>query len=211
MKTGMLAAEQAFDALAAGDVSAAGLAGYEEKVRRHPMMQDLWQDRNFRHAFRHGLYGGLVLSQAYAMLGGGPRQRPPVEPDWRAWKPASRFKNRPAPARGPLILDKLTDVDRSRTEHREDQPSHIRVLDQDVCRQTCMPTYGHPPCTHFCPAQVYELQQVDGQPSIQVNFSNCVHCKTCVIVDPCKVGDEDNIQNIEWRAPAEGGPRYQIL
>ncbi len=211
MKTGMLAAEQAFAALATGDVSAAGLAAYDETVRAHPMMRDLWKDRNFRHAFRHGLYGGLVLSQAYALLGGGPRKRPRVEPDWKAWKPASRFKARPEAPRGPLLLDKLTDVDRSRTEHREDQPSHIQVLDPEICRNDCMPTYGSPPCTHFCPAQVYELERADEGPYIQVNFSNCVHCKTCVIVDPCNAGQEENMQNIRWRAPAEGGPRYQIL
>ena len=105
----------------------------------------------------------------------------------------------------------LTDVDRSRTQHREDQPSHIRVIDQDVCRESCIPTYGSPPCAHFCPAQVYELTESDHGPHIQVNFSNCVHCKTCVIVDPCKTNAGKNIQNIDWRAPAEGGPRYQIL
>ena len=61
------------------------------------------------------------------------------------------------------------------------------------------------------PAQVYELEERDGQPHIQVSFTNCVHCKTCVIVDPCDVTGGDGMQNIDWRAPAEGGPRYQIL
>jgi electron-transferring-flavoprotein dehydrogenase len=211
MKTGMLAAEQAFEAVLSGDTSDTALAGYEAKVRNHPMMDAFWRDRNFRHSFRGNLLAGLVRSQAYAFLGGGPRKRTPLEPDWKAWKHESRFKARPEAPKEGLLLDKLTDVDRARTDHREDQPSHIRVLDQDVCRSRCLPTYGHPPCTHFCPAQVYELEERDGQPHIQVSFTNCVHCKTCVIVDPCDVESGDGLQNIDWRAPAEGGPRYQIL
>ncbi|MFQ5767624.1 MAG: 4Fe-4S dicluster domain-containing protein [Acidobacteriota bacterium] len=211
MKSGMLAAEQAFSALRANDTSAEGLSGYQKRIMEHPMMDSLRRDRNFRLAFKHGLPAGMVLSQVYAFMGGGPRKRRPVEEDWKTWRPASSFKPRPSVRKDPLLLDKLTDVDRSRTEHREDQPSHIQVLDQEVCRNRCLPVLGHPPCTHFCPAQVYELTEDSGKPHIQVNFSNCVHCKTCVIVDPCKVGDQDNIQNINWRAPAEGGPRYQIL
>jgi electron-transferring-flavoprotein dehydrogenase len=211
MKTGMLAAEQAFEALLSGDTSETTLAGYEAKVRSHPMMEAFWKDRNFRHAFRNGMARGLIRTQLYAFLGGGPRRRPQAEPDWQAWKHATRFPPRPEPPKDPLLLEKLTDVDRSRTDHREDQPSHIRILDPEVCRSRCLPEFGHPPCTHFCPAQVYELEERDGDPFIQVNFTNCVHCKTCVIVDPCEVDADDGVQNIDWRAPAEGGPRYQIL
>jgi electron-transferring-flavoprotein dehydrogenase len=211
MKTGMLAAEQAFEAVLSDDYSDAVLAGYEAKVRNHPMMAAFWRDRNFRQSFRGHLIAGLVRSQAYAFLGGGPRTRPSLEPDWKAWKHTSGFKARPEAPKEQLLLDKLTDVDRSRTDHREDQPSHIRIVDQIVCRSRCLPAYGHAPCTHFCPAQVYEMEERDGQPHIQVNFTNCVHCKTCVIVDPCDVTDGDGVQNIDWRAPAEGGPRYQIL
>jgi electron-transferring-flavoprotein dehydrogenase len=211
MKTGMLAAEQAFSALEKDDVSEEGLKGYQDAVHRHPITRSLWKDRNFRQVFRHGLPVGLVLSQAYAFLGGGPRQRPKVEEDWQAWRNSSEFKPRPEAPRDDLVLDKLTDVDRSRTEHREDQPSHIKVLDPDLCASTCLPRYGQAPCTHFCPAQVYELEEAEGGASIRVNFSNCVHCKTCVIVDPCASGKVEGMQNIQWRAPAEGGPRYQIL
>ena len=210
MKTGMLAAETAFEAIAAGDVSAAALSTYQDRVLDHPMMKEIWAERNFRHAFKHGLLPGLVLSQAYAFLGGGPKKRPTVKPDHEAWKPVSAFKPRPPVPKDDLLLDKLTDVDRSRTEHREDQPSHILIEDRDICAETCIPRFGAPPCAHFCPAQVYELEERDRRPFIQVNFSNCVHCKTCVIVDPCRAG-RDDIQNINWRAPAEGGPRYQIL
>ncbi|MFQ5718621.1 MAG: 4Fe-4S dicluster domain-containing protein [Acidobacteriota bacterium] len=211
MRTGMLAAETAFDAVRHQDASDARLSAYQDKVMGHPMMKELWADRNFRHAFRHGVLPGLFLSQAYAFFGGGPRTRPAVRPDWQAWKPASSFTPRPTVPKGPLLLDKLTDVDRSRTDHREDQPSHIRIVEPDLCGETCIPRHGSPPCAHFCPAQVYELEEHDARQSIRVNFSNCVHCKTCVIVDPCATSATGDIQNIDWRAPTEGGPRYQIL
>ena len=77
-----------------------------------------------------------------------------------------------------------------------------------------MPEHGGvAPCTNFCPAAVYELRPKpaagwDEKGPIQVNFSNCVHCRTCVILDPCDVERADHFQNIEWRAPAEGGPKY---
>ncbi|MFQ5701525.1 MAG: 4Fe-4S dicluster domain-containing protein, partial [Acidobacteriota bacterium] len=110
------------------------------------------------------------------------------------------------------IVDKLTDVFKSGTIHREDQPSHIRILEPSLCVETCIPRYGEAPCTHFCPTKVYELVGEGQARHIQINFSNCVHCKTCVILDPIDViKGEDHIQNIDWRAPAEGGPKYQRL
>ncbi|MFQ5670792.1 MAG: 4Fe-4S dicluster domain-containing protein [Acidobacteriota bacterium] len=211
MRSGMLAAEEAFRAILAGDVSEEGLKQYQARLMWHPAMGPLWAERNFRHAFRHGLIPGLILSQINVLFGGGRRRRPRVREDWQAWRHVSAFRKRPGPGKDPLLLDKLTDVDRSRTTHREDQPSHIRIVSRETCRDVCLPAHGQPPCTHFCPAQVYELEQRDGQPFIQVNYSNCVHCKTCVIVDPCDTADGDGIQNIDWRAPAEGGPGYQIL
>ena len=114
------------------------------------------------------------------------------------------------------IKPKLTDVHLSGTSHREDQPSHIRILEPSHCADRCMPAHGGTaPCTHFCPAEVFELKPAppdggswDAKGPIQVNFSNCVHCRTCVILDPCDVDGTDHIQNIDWRAPNEGGPRY---
>jgi electron-transferring-flavoprotein dehydrogenase len=67
------------------------------------------------------------------------------------------------------------------------------------------------PCTHFCPARVYELVEEGESRRIQINFSNCVHCKTCVILDPIDALADDHIQNIDWRAPSEGGPKYVKL
>ena len=99
-----------------------------------------------------------------------------------------------------LTFDKLTNVHYSGTAHDEDQPSHLRVH-TEVCSSICGPEYGHP-CTRFCPAHVYEItREADGTPRLQINASNCVHCKTCDIMDPYAV--------ITWVPPeGGGGPQY---
>jgi electron-transferring-flavoprotein dehydrogenase len=219
MKSGMLAAETAFEALVAGDVSEERLSGYARRLEASVVHRDLYRDRNFRHAFHGSFRLGLLRSQAYAFLGGGPRRRPRIDPDYARFEPSipappPRLK---APADGALFIDKLTAVFKSGALHREDQPSHIRILDPRRCTDLCIPRYGTAPCTHFCPANVYELvgegPGVGGKDArrIQINFTNCVHCKTCVILDPVDVLEADNLQNIDWRAPAEGGPKYNLL
>ena len=101
-----------------------------------------------------------------------------------------------------LTFDKLTNVHYSGTRHPEDQPSHLIVHDTDVCRTRCREEYGNP-CTRFCPANVYEMVDAgDGTKKLQINASNCVHCKTCDIMDPYQV--------ITWVPPeGGGGPRYE--
>ena len=137
-----------------------------------------------------------------------------LEPDHLAFEPAARVhRETPEPAGydPSTIVDKLTDVFKSGTLHREDQPSHIRILDPAKCVNVCIPTYGVAPCTNFCPAKVYELVEESAGQRIQINFTNCVHCKTCVILDPIDILGDDHIQNIDWRAPNEGGPKYLKL
>ncbi len=213
MLSGILAADTAFEALVAGDFSEGRLASYARRLRESIVYRDLYRDRNFRHAFRGSFRAGLVRSQAYAFLGGGPRRRPRIEPDHVRFEtelPVAGPRRLPT-AEGGLFVDKLTAVFKSGTIHREDQPSHIRILDPGRCTDTCIPRYGTAPCTHFCPANVYELVGEGAGRRIQVNFANCVHCKTCVILDPIDVLERDGIQNIDWRAPAEGGPKYTSL
>ena len=104
-----------------------------------------------------------------------------------------------------LTFDKLTDVFNSGTMHEEDQPCHLKVADTNVCRERCTVEYGNP-CQYFCPAAVYEPMfvktgdgSVDGR--LQINFTNCVHCKTCDIIDPYQI--------ITWVPPQGGeGPVY---
>ncbi len=100
----------------------------------------------------------------------------------------------------PFLPDKLTDLYYSGTKHEEDQPVHLKVSDPSVCASVCRNNYGCP-CTHFCPAQVYEL---DNSGQLSINPANCLHCKTCEIKDP--------YENITWTCPEGGdGPKYTML
>jgi electron-transferring-flavoprotein dehydrogenase len=103
-----------------------------------------------------------------------------------------------------LTFDRLTDVYNSGTIHEEDQPSHLKVADTNICRDRCTVEYGNP-CAYFCPAKVYEpmFEKTNGavEGRLQINFTNCVHCKTCDIADPYQI--------ITWVPPQGGeGPVY---
>jgi len=98
-----------------------------------------------------------------------------------------------------LVFDKPSSVHLSGTAHDEDQPAHL-LVHTEVCSSICGTEYGHP-CTRFCPADVYEIVQGTEGPLLQINASNCVHCKTCDIMDPYAV--------ITWVPPeGGGGPQY---
>ncbi|MEE8584987.1 MAG: 4Fe-4S dicluster domain-containing protein, partial [Acidobacteriota bacterium] len=104
---------------------------------------------------------------------------------------------------GKLTFDKLDDVFLSDTAHEEDQPCHLEILDPDLCTSRCTEEYGNP-CQHFCPAQVYEMTGEGEDFRLQINFTNCVHCKTCDIMDPYQI--------IRWTPPeGGGGPDWKIL
>ncbi len=216
MKSGMLAAETVFEALVRGDTSAAVLSSYQTRLAASYVIRDLYRVRNFRRAFSLGLHRGLLLGGLTMWTGLGPTGPGRVKEDYRYLRPLNeavtgRWKEEPSRYDADMLVDKLTDVFHSGTQHREDQPSHITILDPDRCVTECIPRFGDAPCTHFCPARVYELVGEGANRHIQVNFANCVHCKACVIKDPLDVMEGDPVQNIVWRAPAEGGPRYQGL
>lgn len=216
MKSGMLAAQTALEAVLKDDASEQALAVYEQRLKDSWVMKELWDTRNFRIAFEKGLYRGLFSVGLHRVTGGGSKTMTPLHADHKAFEPADKVHRPFAEPTGydpATIVDKLTDVFKSGTIHREDQPSHIRIVDTDKCVDVCMPAYGVAPCTNFCPAKVYELVEDAEGRRIQINFSNCVHCKTCVILDPIDVlpDAKDHIQNIDWRAPAEGGPKYLRL
>jgi electron-transferring-flavoprotein dehydrogenase len=106
---------------------------------------------------------------------------------------------------GTLTFDKETDVYHSGTTHEEAQPSHLKVKDLEICYGQCSENFNNP-CVRFCPANVYEMttEETTGKKTLQVNFSNCVHCKTCDIKDP--------FENIEWAPPeGGGGPKYTVM
>jgi electron-transferring-flavoprotein dehydrogenase len=102
-----------------------------------------------------------------------------------------------------LTFDKVTDVYHAGVAHDEDQPVHLHVLDTEICATRCAEEYGNP-CQRFCPAAVYEMEDnsATGRKELKINFSNCVHCKTCDIMDPYQI--------INWVTPeGGGGPNYK--
>jgi electron-transferring-flavoprotein dehydrogenase len=106
---------------------------------------------------------------------------------------------------GNRTIDKESDVYYSGTTHEEEQPPHLKIGDLNICYTRCREEYQNP-CVTFCPANVYEIEinEETGEPEMRLNFSNCVHCKTCDIKDP--------YENITWIPPeGGGGPKYSVL
>jgi electron-transferring-flavoprotein dehydrogenase len=200
IKSGMLAAETAAEAIQAQDVSASMLGKFAQRVEASWIKHELWKVRNFHQGFERGLVAGMFHTGLQLLTGGrGVRNRYANVAGHTRMVPGSR----PARARGPydgkLTFDKLTDVYNSGTAHDEDQPVHLIVLEPSICHPRCTNEYGNP-CQNFCPAAVYEM--VEGK--LQINASNCVHCKTCDIMDPYQI--------INWVPPeGGGGPSYDLL
>ncbi len=214
LKTGMLAAETALEALVAADTSAAKLSAFAAKVEQSWVKKELWKVRNFHAGFKHGLWPGLVNS-GLQMFSGGRGLVDPMAPG-KGYAEIETLQQAHgagtshdsfvrAKPDGKLTFDRLTDVYHSGTKHEEDQPTHLHVADTNICETRCTTEYGNP-CERFCPAAVYEMVPKDGAPGqrLQINFSNCVHCKTCDVMDPYQI--------ITWVTPeGGGGPRYDDL
>jgi electron-transferring-flavoprotein dehydrogenase len=201
----MLAADTAFDAVRAHDVSAVRLSAFDRAVAEGAVGRELYPVRNVHQAFEHGLFAGVAYA-GFSLATRGWWFRRPLSaraghermrklggssPGLKTRPPAAVFK----PDRR-LTFDKVTGVHYSGTKHPEDAPSHLIVHDTDICRTRCTVEYGNP-CTRFCPASVYEMiDDGAGGRRLQINASNCVHCKTCDIMDPYQI--------IDW-VPPEGG------
>ena len=203
MQSGVFAAQAIFAALLADKFDDAQLKRYYDLVEGSYVKQELYEVRNFHQAFEHGRVRGLLESGLQYITGGAG-----VRGDLRNVKPGHEHMHKingapdPAPLQADkkLTFDKLTDVYHASVEHSEDQPSHLKILDLNICVERCTKEYGNP-CQHFCPAAVYEVEEVDGGRRPKVNFSNCVHCKTCDIMDPYQI--------IDWVTPeGGGGPNY---
>jgi electron-transferring-flavoprotein dehydrogenase len=213
MRTGMLAAETAFDAIRANDTSAARLRQYEDAVNAGEVRKELYGVRNVHQAFGSGLVTGTLAAGVSMFTGGwwlsdpmpahaGFERMAKVDEYYRDNRPDVDIPVRPAKIDRQVTFDKLTNVHYSGTRHAEDQPSHLIVHDTNICATRCRTEYGNP-CTRFCPANVYEMVDAgDGTKKLQINASNCVHCKTCDIMDPYQV--------IDWVPPeGGGGPQYE--
>ncbi len=209
VKSGMLAAETAYEALKRNDSSAEVLKGYERRIQESWIRDELYPVRNFHQGFADGLWKGLMRMGVQMATGGrGFRDPFPSLPDFSRmekvrdyygghWREREKrvYDNR-------FTFDKVTDVYYSGTRHEEDQPPHLRIADYDICNNRCIEEYGNP-CESFCPANVYEMEEgEDGARRLNLNPANCVHCKTCDVMDPYQI--------ITWVPPeGGGGPNHQ--
>lgn len=201
MKSGMVAAEAVFEALAGERPDE--VTGYPEKLKNSWLREELWEVRNIRPSFRWGLLGGIAYSaiDTYLFQGRAPWTLLHHD-DHSQLRPASECEpiDYPKPD-GKISFDRLSSVFLSNTNHEENQPAHLTLKNPAVAIDTNLAVYDSPE-SRYCPAGVYEIVGRDTDtPRLQINAQNCVHCKTCDIKDPT--------QNIHWVVPeGGGGPNY---
>ena len=197
IRSGMLAAEH---------IAASNSAqGWDAKLRGSAVMAELRKVRNFKPAFKKGRLFGLLNSGWETLTAGLSPWTWRTKADWNslqrigeAERPRRDYVERTLPPR-----DRLAGVYYAATEHDEDQPIHLHVLDTSICIGRCAEEYANP-CTRFCPASVYEIVEDGNGKRLQINAANCVHCKTCDIKDPYQI--------IDWVTPEGGsGPNYLNL
>ena len=197
MRGGMLAAEHV--------AKQRDGAGWDALLRASPVVAELRRVRNIKPAFKRGLWFALLNAGWETVTGGRSPWTLRNSADWAQMKrldeyasPDRGWGSRELPPR-----DRLAGVYFAATEHDEDQPVHLQVLDTSICIERCTAEFGNP-CTRFCPAAVYEIVDDAGGRRLQINAANCVHCKTCDIKDPYEI--------INWVTPEGGsGPNYQNL
>lgn len=211
MKSGMLAADAVLIAFGKKDFTANSLNAYPHLLEKSWMQAELLEGRNTAQALaKKGIFKLTHLGAQYVSGGRGFRDPLQLEQDCNTLKPLTKIKKSatalPGEAYdGELYVDKLTGVYLSKTQHREDQPSHLIVHDTHICVTKCYELYKNP-CTRFCPGLVYEIKEDEqsGKRMLKLNPSNCLHCKTCDIKDP--------FNNITWTCPEGGeGPGYSMV
>jgi electron-transferring-flavoprotein dehydrogenase len=207
MKTGMLAAEAAFDAVIEGRANDE-LVAYTTAYEESHVYRDLKRVRNVKPFWSRfgtvlGVGFGAIDMWMNQLFGTSPFTLKHGKPDYASLKPAASCSriDYPKPD-GVISFDKLSSVFLSGTNHEEDQPIHLTLKDPTVPIARNLPTYDEP-AQRYCPAGVYEVMhdETGGNPRFVINAQNCVHCKTCDIKDPA--------QNINWITPeGGGGPTY---
>lgn len=203
MKSGILAAEEIMTAMAT-EAPASDLTGFESRVSQSWLGKELKSTRNFAgymHTFGAFLGAAAVWVDQTIMRGNMPFTLRDKKPDHACLKPAAESKPIDYPKPDNVVtFDRLSSVFLSNTNHEEDQPCHLQLVDSSIPIQVNLPTYAEP-AQRYCPAGVYEVLDDGDGPRFQINAQNCVHCKTCDIKDPS--------QNIRWVAPEGfGGPNY---
>ena len=206
IKSGMLAAEAAFEAVAAGRAHDE-LAAYPQAFEQSWLYDELNKARNFKAWFKYGLRIGTVMNglEQFTLKGRMPWTIRRDKPDYAYLKPAAQCTpiEYPKPD-GKLTFDRLSSVFISSANHEENQPSHLTLKDDSVPVKINLAQFAGPEA-RYCPAGVYEFVKADdGSDRLQINAANCVHCKTCDIKDPT--------QNIVWVTPeGGGGPNYSAM
>jgi len=204
IKTGMLAAESVFEALAGGDEGYGVLEAYETRVRNSWVQDEMYRGRNFEpslHKFGNFFGAAFTFIDQNIFRGKLPFTLHDPHADHDSLSKASDVKriDYPKPD-GVISFDRLSSVYLSGTNHEEDQPSHLKLKDVSIPVDYNLPEFDEP-AQRYCPAGVYEIVTDDDKPRFQINAQNCVHCKTCDIKDPR--------QNIVWVVPeGGGGPNY---
>lgn len=203
IKSGMMAAEAAFEALAAGREQDE-LVAYPVSFEKSWLHTELNKSRNFKQWFKKGRTVATVMTgvEQWLLKGNIPWTIHRTRPDHECLKPAAECMqiDYPKPD-GKLTFDRLSSVFISNTNHEENQPIHLTLKDSTVPVKLNLATYAGPE-SRYCPAGVYEyVKDETGDDRLQINAQNCVHCKTCDIKDPS--------QNIVWVTPQGGeGPVY---
>ena len=210
MKSGMIAGESILFALQKNDFSDSTLSDFQKRINNSWVKEELYKVRNFHQAFDKGLIAGMVNAGLGLVTGG------------RGWGVLNRLNSKHGHEHlepltvsahsnkyeklnydGKYLFDKVTNIYHSATAHNEDQVPHLHIQDTDICISRCTEEYGNP-CENFCPADVYEMTGEKDDRHLQINFSNCVHCKTCDIMDPYQI--------IDWLPPEGGdGPAWKNL
>jgi electron-transferring-flavoprotein dehydrogenase len=213
MKSGMAAADTALEAIKSQNFSADVLKSYEAKIHESYVKKELYRVRNFHQTLSKGVFASLPLIALQEITGGrglfdnlksheDAKTTLKVNEVWGSEGEQSKENQLPA-ADGVLMFDKLGSVYLTGTSHDEDSPNHLLLQNGDICRTVCEPQYKSP-CVSFCPASVYEMlpsTQEAGKYDLQINYTNCIHCKTCDIKCP--------FENINWTVPeGGGGPKY---
>jgi electron-transferring-flavoprotein dehydrogenase len=204
MKSGMLAAEEIFAAIARG-AERADLESFARRLEKSWVFAELRAARNFSAGITKlgtRLGGALAFAEHNLLQGRLPvtlQSRLPDHARLRAADAAPRIAY-PRPD-GLVSFDRLSSVHLANTAHEEDQPCHLRLTDPKLPIARNLPQYAEP-AQRYCPAAVYEVVAgEDGKPEFRINAANCIHCKTCEIKDPA--------QNIAWLPPEGGsGPNY---
>jgi electron-transferring-flavoprotein dehydrogenase len=196
LRSGMLAAEHLAESLSS--------QGFNTRLRESVVVSELKKVRNIRPGFQKGLWRGMTTAAIETATAGKLPRTLANHADHAQYRRLEQggfdydWVERDLPPR-----DRLASVYFASTEHDEDQPVHLKIIDPDVCFAKCESEFGNP-CTRFCPANVYEKVEDENGKRIQINAANCVHCKTCDIADPFQV--------INWVTPEGGsGPNYSNL